>query len=341
MSVSPFEFDFMPLPDILASGELIPQAVIAATVEELGGESQIYAGEDDLDRYKGFGIVVNKIPAAIMRYEGHPPGTVSLYVSRDVTDIQEISDLVLKVLTTLQISPDRLRWQRSDETNDKANPGKAVSTRSETRKNITKVISKLYPTYERAQHAVRDLGAAGVPSSDVSIVANNADNWFSNEEGATKRVDRDGDGVEDRAEGAGKGASAGATVGGAAGLLAGLGLLAIPGVGPVVAAGWLVATAAGAAASGLTGGIIGALTKAGVSEEDAHVYAEGVRRGGTLVTARVDERSAAKLEATLERSALRTNDLRSSYGKSGWKTFDPAARPLTADEVRRERNRYH
>ena len=72
-------------------------------------------------------------------------------------------------------------------------------------------------------------------------------------------------------------------------LLAGLGLLAIPGVGPVVAAGWLVATAAGAAAGGLTGGIVGALTQAGVSDEDAQVYAEGVRRGGTLVTARVND----------------------------------------------------
>ncbi len=204
---------------------------------------------------------------------------------------------------------------------------------------MTKVISKLYPTYERAQQAVRDLEAAGVLSSDISIVSNNSDNWFSNN-GSPKRVDRDGDGVDDRAEGAGKGAGVGAAVGGAAGLLAGLGLLAIPGVGPVVAAGWLVATAAGAAAGGLTGGIIGALTQAGVSEEDAHVYAEGVRRGGTLVTARVDDRNAAQLEATLDGSALRTTDLRSNYAKSGWKTFDPAAKPYSADEVRRERALY-
>ena len=204
---------------------------------------------------------------------------------------------------------------------------------------MTKVISKLYPTYERAQQAVRDLEAAGVVSSDISIVSNNSDNWFSNDD-TPKRVDRDHDGVDDRAEGAGKGAGVGAAVGGAAGLLTGLGLLAIPGVGPVVAAGWLVATAAGAAAGGLTGGIIGALTQAGVSEDDAHVYAEGVRRGGTLVTARVDDRSAAQLEATLERSALRTDELRSTYGKAGWKTFDPAAKPYSADEVRRERALY-
>ncbi|MGF6178734.1 hypothetical protein ABIE33_007054 [Ensifer sp. 4252] len=61
--------------------------------------------------------------------------------------------------------------------------------------------------------------------------------------------------------------------------------MASPGVGPVVAAGWLAATAAGAIAGSAVGGIIGALTDSGVPEEDAHVYAEGVRRGETLVTA--------------------------------------------------------
>jgi hypothetical protein len=204
---------------------------------------------------------------------------------------------------------------------------------------MTKVISKLYPTYQRAEAAVRELEAAGVPHSDISIVANNSDNWYSNN-GTTKRVDRDRDGVDDRAEGAGAGAGVGATVGGAAGLLAGLGLLAIPGVGPVVAAGWLVATAAGAAAGGLTGGIIGALTQAGVSDEDAQVYAEGVRRGGALVTARVSDAAASKLEAVLDRSALRTSDLRTNYSKTGWKSFDPKSKPYTADEVARERSLY-
>ena len=114
--------------------------------------------------------------------------------------------------------------------------------------------------------------AAGVPRSDMSIVANNSDNWY----GADKKVDRDRDGVDDRAEGAGYGAGIGAGLGGAAGLLAGLGLLAIPGLGPVVAAGWLAATALGVTAGAATGGIVGALTQAGVSNEDAPAYAEGV-----------------------------------------------------------------
>ena len=71
---------------------------------------------------------------------------------------------------------------------------------------MTKVISKLYPTYERASQAVRDLETAGVPHKDISIVANNADSWYSDKP-AAKRVDRDRDGVDDRAEGAGTGAA--------------------------------------------------------------------------------------------------------------------------------------
>jgi len=207
---------------------------------------------------------------------------------------------------------------------------------------MTKTISRLYNSYDRATQAVRALEAAGVPHSEISIVANNSDDWYSKNggNGGAKRVDRDRDGVDDRAEGAGAGAGIGAGVGGAAGLLAGLGLLAIPGVGPVVAAGWLVATAAGAAAGALTGGIVGALTQAGVSDEDAQVYAEGVRRGGTLVTARVNDADASRLEAILDDDSLRTSDLRSSYSKTGWKSFDQSAKPYSADQVRKERSLY-
>src|ERR1700730_9368604 len=137
---------------------------------------------------------------------------------------------------------------------------------------MTATISRLYDNYADAQKAVQGLETAGVPHSDTSIVANNSDSWYGN----GKKVDRAHDGIDDRAEGAGKGAGMGAGVGGAAGLLAGLGLLAIPGLGPVVAAGWLASTALGALAGGATGGIIGALTQAGVSKEEAPLYAAGV-----------------------------------------------------------------
>jgi hypothetical protein len=201
---------------------------------------------------------------------------------------------------------------------------------------MTVTISRLYDNYTDAQRAVQRLESAGVPHSDISIVANNSDNWF----GTGKKVDRDRDGVDDRAEGAGKGAGIGAGLGGAAGLLAGLGLLAIPGLGPVVAAGWLASTALGAAAGAATGGIIGALTEAGISKEDAHVYAEGVRRGGTLVSARVSDSDRARLDAVLNESAVNLQDRSAAWQKSGWKGFDPASQPYGADEVRRERQLY-
>ena len=201
---------------------------------------------------------------------------------------------------------------------------------------MTVTISRLYDRYSDAQKAVSGLEAAGVPHSDISIVANNSDNWYSSD----KKVDRDRDGVDDRAEGAGKGAGIGAGVGGAAGLLAGLGLLAIPGLGPVVAAGWLAATAVGAAAGAATGGVVGALTEAGLSKEEAPLYAEGVRRGGTLVSARVPDGDRARLEGILTQSAVNIRDRSAAWQKSGWKTFDPASKPYSADEVRKERELY-
>ncbi|MGY4330917.1 hypothetical protein ACVWWG_005334 [Bradyrhizobium sp. LB7.2] len=201
---------------------------------------------------------------------------------------------------------------------------------------MTITISRLYDNYSDAQRAVTSLESAGVPHSDLSIVANNSDNWYSTD----KKVDRDRDGVDDRAEGAATGAGLGAGLGGAAGLLAGLGLLAIPGLGPVVAAGWLASTALGAVAGGATGGVVGALTQAGVSDEEAPLYAEGVRRGGTLVSARVPDADRARYEAILNQSAVNLRDRSAAWQKAGWKSYDPSAQPYGADEVRRERQLY-
>jgi hypothetical protein len=201
---------------------------------------------------------------------------------------------------------------------------------------MTVTISRLYDDHNDAQRAVQRLESAGVPHSEISIVANNSDSWFNSD----KKVDRDRDGVDDRAEGAGKGAGIGAGIGGTAGLLAGLGLLAIPGLGPVVAAGWLAATAVGAAAGAATGGIVGALTEAGVSAEDAHSYAEGVRRGGTLVSARVADTDRSRLDAILNESAVNLRDRSAAWQKTGWKSFDSASKPYGAEEIRKERQLY-
>jgi hypothetical protein len=184
---------------------------------------------------------------------------------------------------------------------------------------MTTTITGLFDRYEDARTAVSGLEAAGIPSADISLVAN-------------------GGGEAAATEDAGKGAGIGAAVGGVGGLLTGLGMMAIPGIGPVVAAGWLTTTAAGAVAGavvgGAAGGIIGALTEQGVSEADAHVYAESVRRGGALVTARVDDGLADQARAILRQG--RTVDIagrRKDYESEGWVNFDENAPIMTSDVI--------
>jgi hypothetical protein len=172
----------------------------------------------------------------------------------------------------------------------------------------------------------------------ISASSSNADNWYS--DGKDTFPDRDLDGKDDRAQAAGKGASIGAAAGGTAGLLTGLGLMAIPGVGPVVAAGWLVATLAGAAAGGATGGALGALTQTGISKDEAGVYAEGLRRGGAVVSARVADNDAARFQGMMDRSAVSVAERGAAYRKAGWQTFDPNAKPYNADQVQKERSLY-
>ena len=204
---------------------------------------------------------------------------------------------------------------------------------------MTTTISRLYNNYGDARRAVRDLEAAGVPHGDISIIASNAEGWYHKDKGDTY-PDRDLDGKDDRAEAAGTGAGLGALAGVTVGALTGLGLMAIPGVGLVVAAGWLVSTLAGAAAGAATGGVLGALTQAGISDEDAHVYAEGLRRGGAVVSARVADADAAHLQGVMDRSSVQISDRAASYRKSGWSRFDPTASPYTADQVKKERALY-
>jgi len=208
---------------------------------------------------------------------------------------------------------------------------------------MTATISRLYNDYADAREAVRNLEAVGVEHNDINIIASNADNWYSSDRKEDTKEpfpDRDLDGKDDRAEAAGAGAGVGAAVGGTAGLLAGLGLMAIPGVGPVVAAGWLVSTLAGAAAGGAAGSVVGALTQAGVSKEDADIYAEGLRRGGAVVSARVPDADALRLQAIMDRSAVNVRERAAAYRQAGWQSFNAKETPYTADQVRKERELY-
>ncbi|MFE1598299.1 hypothetical protein [Methylobacterium sp. ID0610] len=178
----------------------------------------------------------------------------------------------------------------------------------------TRTLSALFDSYDDAAAAVRKVEAAGVPHSDISIVAGNEGDRYSRH-----ATTGDGDTAHKASDGAGAGASVGTVLGGGAGLLTGLGLLAIPGVGPVVAAGWLVSTLAGAGIGAAAGGIIGSLTGAGLSEEEAHSYAEGVRRGGTLVTVRADDATADRVAGILrEHGSIDMDQRAQGWRNEGW-----------------------
>src|SRR5580700_2125338 len=119
-------------------------------------------------------------------------------------------------------------------------------------------IVALFDDYPEAEGAIRELESAGVPSTDVNLIANNAGNRYGNY--PRYGVDRPARANHtDTGYGTGTGAGIGGGQGGAAGLVAGIGAWASPGVGPAVAAGALAAPLAGAGVGASVGGLVGAL----------------------------------------------------------------------------------
>jgi hypothetical protein len=176
-----------------------------------------------------------------------------------------------------------------------------------------KTVTGLFDTYRQAEDAVAALKESGISSDDITLVSRDADYINQPESSA--------------AEGMGVGSGLGMIAGGSAGLLTGLGIIAIPGVGPVVAAGWLVALLAGAAAGtvvgGAAGGLIGGLMGSDVSEADANVLAEGIRRGGTLVSVRVHDDRVPEAKAILDRHRpVDIEGRRKTYAEGGWDRFE-------------------
>ncbi|MGG5822647.1 hypothetical protein [Falsiroseomonas sp. HW251] len=178
----------------------------------------------------------------------------------------------------------------------------------------TRTIARLFDDSSTAQAAVNELEGAGFARDDISYVAGQGTSANDTTRTTTTRGDTGAD------TGAGTGATLGTVLGGGAGLLAGLGALAIPGIGPIVAAGWLVATLTGAGVGAAAGGLLGGLAGAGFGEEDAATYSEGIRRGGHLVVVRVaDDTRAAEAERILDRHGPVDMDRRTSeWRDAGW-----------------------
>ena len=144
---------------------------------------------------------------------------------------------------------------------------------------MTTTLNSVYERYDDAVATVHDLEEASIPASEISLVANQP------QQGDPENTLRTDNNMAE--SGAASGAAVGGTLGGATGLLAALGTFTIPGIGPVIGAGWLLAASMGAAVGASAGGVLGALIGAGVNKDQATVYVEALRKGGTLVSARV------------------------------------------------------
>src|SRR4051794_21169464 len=138
-----------------------------------------------------------------------------------------------------------------------------------------KTIVGLFDHFAEAEATVRDLERAGYDRTDISLVANES------ARGAARKTTTAGGDDTGTAEGAGTGAVIGGVAGGAAGLIASLAGLAIPGVGPILLAGPLMAALTGAGVGAVAGGLIGALTTAGGPGGAAPGFQGSGRPGGT------------------------------------------------------------
>jgi len=151
----------------------------------------------------------------------------------------------------------------------------------------------IYPLYEGVGNGVDALKAAGFRNTDISVLfpENVGTKDFAHEKG-TKAP-----------EGATAGAGTGAVVGGTLGWLAGIGALAIPGVGPFIAAGPIMAALAGVGVGGAVGGIAGALIGMGIPEYEAKRYEGRVKNGGILLSVHCDRSEwTKKAKEILERT---------------------------------------
>ncbi len=149
---------------------------------------------------------------------------------------------------------------------------------------MKKAIMCIVPTRAQAETIVAELGRAGFSSNDVSVL-------FPNKEG-TKDFAHEHN--TKAPEGAVAGAGAGGALGGTLGLLAGIGALAIPGLGPFIAAGPLLAALSGAAAGAAVGGVTGALVGMGIPEIEAKRYEGKIKGGNLLISVHTESSEEAK-----------------------------------------------
>ncbi len=209
---------------------------------------------------------------------------------------------------------------------------------------MSKTVVGLFDHFADAQMVVQNLVDGGFRREDISLAANQTATGYTGDGSDLNN------GQLTAGEAAGQDAGVGAGVGGVVGLLVGLGALAIPGIGPILAAGPLAAalgvtvvgsTLTGAAIGAVAGGIIGALTHLGVPKDQAEYYAEGVRRGGTLVTVTASDENAQRAVDIMNGAGAVDIDSRgANYRTGGYAGYTDAAPAYTHDEIVQERGSY-
>ena len=163
----------------------------------------------------------------------------------------------------------------------------------------------IYPNNSAAERAVDQLIAAGFSTQDVSVLM--SDRQTSRDFAAEKNTKAP--------EGATTGVGVGGAVGGTLGLLAGIGALAIPGVGPLIAAGPIMGALAGLGVGGTVGGVVGALIGLGIPEYEAKRYEGRVKDGGVLLSVHCDSSNEVSRAKDLLK-ATGAEDISSSGEKS-------------------------
>ncbi|MEZ4522977.1 MAG: general stress protein [Thermomicrobiales bacterium] len=190
----------------------------------------------------------------------------------------------------------------------------------------------LYDDFDDARDAIHELLDAGYSRDRISLVARDVDERYAEE---LEGIDEDNTG-----EAIAGGATVGGVLGGIAGVLVGLDAVAIPGIGPVLAVGPIVGGVIGVGAGAATGGLVGGLTEAGVDEDEAHTYAEGVRRGGTLVAVQAENEAAdAAADILDDHNPVDVDERETRWREDGWERHDSTDEPYTTSEIERERTR--
>ncbi|MES2462664.1 MAG: YsnF/AvaK domain-containing protein [Armatimonadota bacterium] len=201
---------------------------------------------------------------------------------------------------------------------------------------MSKTVVGLFDDFSHAQMVVSELEAAGFRREEISMVTHQ--NGISHGTSTHSAGTDEGHGVVGGAVG---GAAKGGVIGGLTGLAASLVMLAIPGVGPALAVGPLAATLSGAGLGAAGGGIIGGLTGLGIPHNEAGYYAEGIRRGSTLVSVNTDDARSDEAMAIFNRHNPVDIDERSShYTSTGYTGYNEDAPHYTPEQITAERNNY-